>query len=84
VTQKDLIDICKSFFPCGKDCPLTEEANETVGCLQESSRVDACVGDGDICEGLRLLGMSATIFRCRAPVYGTLTVSRYGAIGKDV
>lgn len=31
----------------------TENANEALGRLQEDEGVDACVGNGDICEGLR-------------------------------
>lgn len=33
----------------------TENANEALGRLQEDEGVDACVGNGDICEGLRML-----------------------------
>lgn len=31
----------------------TEKANDALRSLQEGEGVDACVGNGDICEGLR-------------------------------
>jgi hypothetical protein len=31
----------------------TKNANEALGSLQEDEGVDACVGNGDICEGLK-------------------------------